>query len=88
MDPNNITNIDEARTKAKHVLLLGALSFFLAGAITGVPAVIMGHRELSKHKKKSKIYSSSHRRIIIGGMILGYLGIMLTIYLIILLASM
>lgn len=87
MDSKKTTENYKARSKAKKIMLLGALGFLLTGAITGGPAVIMGHRELSKHRMKTKKYSDSDRRIIIGGMILGYLGIILTIYLIILLIS-
>jgi len=56
----------------------------LTGAITGIPAVFMGHRELSKQRKNAEIYSDSDRRIILGGIILGYIGIAISIYFIIL----
>lgn len=84
MDSKNIIKNHKVHPKAKKIVLLGALSFFLTGAITGIPTVFVGHRELSKHRKDTKIYSDADRRIIIGGMILGYIGIILTIYLIIL----
>jgi uncharacterized membrane protein len=84
MDSKNIIKNHKVHPKAKKIVLLGALSFLLTGAITGIPAVFMGHRELSKNRKDTKIFSDTDRRIIIGGMIFGYIGIILTIYLIIL----
>ena len=73
---------NETHPKAKKIVLFGALSFLMTGVITGLPAVFMGHRELSKHKKNIKIYSDADRRIIIGGIFLGYIGIILTTYII------
>jgi hypothetical protein len=84
MDSENTTQNNEAHPKAIKIVLLGALSFLLAGAVTGIPAVLMGHRELSKYRKNTKVYLDADRRIIIGGMILGYIGIILTSYLILL----
>ncbi len=84
MDSKNALKNHKVQPKAKKIVLLGALSFLLAGAITGVPAVFMGHLELSKNRKNKKMYSDTDRRLIIGGMVLGYIGIILTTYLIIL----
>ena len=84
MDSENTIQNNEAHPKAIKIVLLGALSFLLTGAVTGIPAVYMGHRELAKYRKNKKTYFDTDRRIIIGGMILGYIGIILTSYLIVL----
>jgi len=70
---------------AKKIVFFGALSFLLLGIITGIPTVIWGHRALLR--KNRILYSEIDRRIIVGGMILGYLGIALSVYLILLLFS-
>ena len=67
MDSKNAIENYKAQPEAKKIVLLGALSFLLTGAITGIPSVIMGHLELLKHRKAIKIYSDTDRRIIIGG---------------------
>jgi hypothetical protein len=82
MDSENTIQKNEAHPKAIKIVVLGTLSFLLTGAVTGIPAVFMGHRELSKYRKNTKIYLDADRRIIIGGMILGYIGIILSSYLI------
>ncbi|MGA7143863.1 MAG: hypothetical protein WBY47_05110 [Desulfobacterales bacterium] len=84
MDPENIIQNNGAHPRAIKIVLLGALSFLLAGPVTGIPAILMGHREMSKYRKNTEIYLDADRRIIIGGMILGYIGIILTSYLIVL----
>ena len=70
MDSENTIQNNETHPKAIKIVSLGALSFLLAGAVTGIPAVLMGHRELSKYRKNTEIYLDADRRIIIGGMIL------------------
>ena len=77
MNSENINEYQEADSTAKKIVLFGVLSFLLTGAITGLPAVLMGHSELKKHKKNLKIYSDADRRIIIGGIFCGYIGIIL-----------
>ena len=70
---------------AKKIILFGTLSFLLLGLITGIPTVIWGHQALLR--KNRSLYSEVDRRIIVGGMILGYLGIALSAYLILLLLA-
>ena len=83
MDLEDTVQNNEAHSKAIKIVLLGALSFLLTGAFTGIPAVLMGHRELLRYKKSKKNLDAD-RRIIIGGVILGYIGIILTLFLILL----
>lgn len=74
----------ETLPKTKRIVLLGALSCLLAGAVTGIPAVVMGHRELSNSKRNPGLYSKTDQRVVLGGIILGYIGIVITIYFLIL----
>ena len=86
MNSESITKGYEVHSKTKKIILFGALSCLLTGAFTGIPAVIMGHRALSKHRNNATIYSNTDRRVILGGIILGYIGITITIYLIIMIS--
>jgi len=56
MYSEDTTKNTETNPKVKIIVLFGALSFLLTGAVTGIPAVFMGHRELSKNKKYQKYY--------------------------------
>jgi len=53
-------------------LVLGLASLLCLGFLAGIPAVIYGHKLLSKMNKDSLL---SGRGIVIAGLILGYLGI-------------
>jgi len=77
--------MNKASSNTKKIILFGALSLLLTGIITGIPTIIWGHQALSK--KNRNLYSVVDRRIIIGGMILGYLGIALSAYIIYLLLA-
>jgi len=57
-------------------MMLGFLSCVMFGIITAVPAIILGHISLSKYKKNPDYKG---RKIAIAGIILGYLGILVTI---------
>jgi hypothetical protein len=57
-------------------LLLGFLSCVMFGIIASVPAIILGHISLSKYKVNPKYKG---KKIAIAGIILGYLGIAITI---------
>ena len=75
---------NETFSKTRKIVLFGALSCLLTGAFTGIPAVVMGHRALSNHKKNPGAYSETDKRVVLGGIILGYIGILITIYFLIL----
>ena len=70
---------------ARKIVLWGALGFLLLGAITGIPAVIWGHRAL--HGRNRDLYSELDRKVIVGGMVLGYLGNALSVLLIVLILA-
>ena len=70
--------------KTRKIVLFGALSCLLTGAFTGIPAVVMGHRELSNYRKNPSAYPETDKRVVLGGIILGYIGIIITIYFLIL----
>ena len=59
-------------------LILGFLSCTIFGIISGIPAVIYGHKALSKYKRDPKTYVTG-KRIALSGLILGYTGIVLSI---------
>lgn len=61
-------------------LILGFLSCVMFGVLSGVPAVICGHISLSKIKTDPISYAG--KRLAIAGITLGYIGILLTIGLI------
>ena len=83
MERKRYTESYKIQKKAKKTILLGVLSPLLTGAITGLPAVIIGHFALSEQKRGIAIYSRTERRMIFGGIFLGYIGIILSIYLLI-----
>jgi xanthine/uracil permease len=57
-------------------MILGFLSCVMFGIITAIPAIVLGHISLSKHKKNPEYKG---RKIAIAGIILGYLGIFVTL---------
>ncbi len=57
-------------------LWLGISSLFL-GIITGLPAIVCGHIALSRLKQPSNI--NTGKRLILVGLVLGYLSILFTI---------
>jgi Domain of unknown function (DUF4190) len=57
-------------------LILGFLSCVIFGIITSIPAIILGYISLSKYKK-NPCYKG--RKIAIAGIVLGCLGIAITI---------
>ncbi|MBW2166033.1 MAG: hypothetical protein JRG74_08055 [Deltaproteobacteria bacterium] len=85
MNGNLTDSENKVSGNVKKIVLFGALSFLLLGIITGIPTVIWGHQALLN--KNRILYSEVDRRIIIGGMILGYLGIALSTYIIFLLLA-
>ena len=60
-------------------LILGFLSCVMFGFISGIPAVICGHISLSKLKREPNRYKG--KRLATAGVVLGYIGILLTIML-------
>jgi hypothetical protein len=60
-------------------LVLGFLSCVMFGFISGIPAVICGHISLSKLKREPNRYKG--KRLATAGVVLGYIGILLTIML-------
>ena len=64
-------------------LVCGICGLFVFGPLTGIPAVITGHIALSKIKKSGGIIHG--RGMAIAGLILGYISIVLTLLLIIIL---
>ena len=62
-------------------LILGILSLFMA-LLTGIPAVICGHLSLSRIKRAQGALTG--RGMAITGLILGYLGISLTVFFVLL----
>ena len=59
-------------------VILGVFSVALLGAVTGVPAVICGHRAMSKLREMEQSLIS--RRVAAGGLFLGYLGIAWSVF--------
>jgi hypothetical protein len=57
-------------------LILGFLSCVMFGILSSVPAIILGHISLSIYKKKTNLQG---KRIAIGGIVLGYIGILITV---------
>ena len=49
------------------------------GVITSIPAIILGHISLSKYKKNLHF---DGKKIAIAGIVLGYLGIIVTVFII------
>ena len=58
-------------------LILGFLSCVMLGIISSVPAIILGHISLSKYKSRT-IYQG--KRIAIAGIVLGYIEILITVF--------
>ena len=58
-------------------LVLGFLGCVMLGAFTAIPAVICGHIALSKLKWEQNI--NTYKRIALAGVILGYIGIIITV---------
>jgi predicted small integral membrane protein len=59
--------------------VLGFLSCVMLGIFSAIPAVICGHISLSKLKREPTKYTNKDKRIVIAGLILGYLGIIISI---------
>lgn len=76
-----ITSDQEQQTAPLAVisLVLGFLSCVIFGILSGIPAVICGHISLSRLKREPNKYKG--RRLAIAGVVLGYIGILLTIML-------
>ena len=60
-------------------LILGFLSCVMFGIISSVPAIILGHISLSKYKRNPKYQG---KRIAVAGIVLGYIGILITIFIV------
>ncbi len=58
-------------------LILGFLSCVMLGIFSAIPAVVFGHIALSRFKRHPSRYKG--KRLAIAGVILGYLGIVLSI---------
>ena len=58
-------------------LILGFLSCVIFGIISSVPAIILGHISLSKYKRNPKYQG---KRIAVAGIVLGYIGILITVF--------
>lgn len=69
---------------AKASIMLGFLSCVLFGIFTAIPAIILGHSSLSKYKRNPNYKG---KKVAIAGIILGYLGIAVTIGIILRLLS-
>lgn len=65
-------------------LIFGFLSCVLFGIITSIPAIIFGHIALYKCKKNAQY---DGKKIAIAGIVLGYLGILVTVCIVIRLMS-
>ena len=58
-------------------LIIGFLSCVIFGIISSVPAIILGHISLSKYKRNPKYQG---KRIAVAGIVLGYIGILITVF--------
>jgi len=63
-------------------LVLGVLSCTVFGILSGIPAVICGHISLNKIRSAPKSYYIG-KRLAISGLFLGYIGIAMTIVLVV-----
>ncbi len=80
-----MTNSYETTDKSKPnnlaiaCVLLGFFSVVMLGAITGLPAVIIGHSILARIKREPDTYLAIDKKLAYGGLFLGYLGVVMTI---------
>jgi hypothetical protein len=65
-------------------LVLGFLSCAMFGIITSIPAIVFGHISLSKYKKHPQYKG---KKIAVAGIVLGYLGILVTVCIVLRLLS-
>jgi len=76
---------------AQKSILLGFLSFPLSciflGIFSALGAIVYGHLFLLRYRNNPEKYFSSERRLALGGLFLGYLGALLSIWIIILVFS-
>ena len=83
-------NKNSIETKLPHstlILILGFLSCIIFGVLTGIPAIILGHKALGKYKKEPLKYNIKDKRQALSGLLLGYTGTVLTAVLILKLIS-
>ena len=72
---------DSARSLAIASVIMGCLSLMMFGALSGIPAVICGHMALSRIKGDTS--AIKNKRLALGGLFTGYIGIAMTILMII-----
>jgi len=64
-------------------IVLGFLGCIAFGPITGIPAIIIGHKSLKRIKSNSSEHSDTERRLSKAGIILGYIAILMTLSIVI-----
>jgi hypothetical protein len=74
---NLIDETSERLPFATTSLILGFLSCVMFGILSSVPAIILGHVSLSKYKRYPKLQG---KRIAVAGVVLGYIGILITVF--------
>jgi hypothetical protein len=72
---------DSAQSLAIASVIMGCLGIISLGALLGIPAVICGHMALSRIRGDTS--AIKNRRLALGGLVTGYIGIAMTIIMII-----
>ncbi len=73
----------ETHPFAQWSILLGLIGCVMLGAISAIPAVIFGHVALMKLRSEPEKYTG--KKLAIAGLILGYSGIIFSIFFVLLL---
>jgi hypothetical protein len=60
-------------------VILGFLGCVVFGPITAIPAIFIGYRSLNQIKSGSSEFSGVEKRLLKAGIFLGYLGLLITI---------